>query len=217
MDTDIKEWLSGQLNGTKSDRSKIIRLGKALHVDDSTMGICMRVGNPLGFLLEEYSNHNEDDASVDDLITAMNKCGLDDVSNHLLSLMNRWTILYVVSFLLITCNVNTVYELRLIYFYPTCVFICITCFTANVLSFTIMYHTYYILLLIRSKKTFAVSIHVFTFDSFHKKTFMVQLLQAFIAFTCKNLPKLCSCEAIHENVSFSLQIISNIQYTGPFH
>ena len=89
MDTDIKEWLSGQLNGTKSDRSKIIRLGKALHVDDSTMGTCMRIGNPLGFLLEEYSNHSEDDTSVDNLITAMNKCGLDDVSNHLLSLMNH--------------------------------------------------------------------------------------------------------------------------------
>lgn len=89
MDTDIKEWLSGQLNGTKSDRSKIIKLGKALHVDDSTMGICMRVGNPLGYLLNEYSNNNEDEASVDNLITAMNNCGLDDVSNHLLSLMNR--------------------------------------------------------------------------------------------------------------------------------
>ena len=89
MDTEIKEWLSGQLNGTKSDRSKIIQLGKALHMDDSTMGVCMRVGNPLGFLLNEYSNQNEDEANVDNLITAMNKCGLDDVSNHLLSLMNR--------------------------------------------------------------------------------------------------------------------------------
>ena len=49
----------------------------------------MRLGNPLGFLLEEYSSHSEDDASVDNLITAMNKCGLDDVSNYLLSLMNR--------------------------------------------------------------------------------------------------------------------------------
>ena len=88
MDTDIKEWLSGQLNGTKSDRSKIIRLGKALCVDDSTMRICMRIGNPLGFLLEEYSSHNEDVASVDDLIAAMNECGLDDASSHLLSLMN---------------------------------------------------------------------------------------------------------------------------------
>ena len=89
MDTDIREWLSGQLNGTKTDRSRIVRLGKVLRMDDSTMGICMRVGNPLGFLLEEYSNHNEDEANVDNLITAMNKCGLDDVSNHLLSLMNR--------------------------------------------------------------------------------------------------------------------------------
>ena len=89
MDTDIREWLSGQLNGSKSDRSKIVRLGRALHMDDSTMGSCMRVGNPLGFLLEEYSSHNKDKANVNNLITAMNKCGLDDVSDHLLSLMNR--------------------------------------------------------------------------------------------------------------------------------
>ena len=89
MDVEIKEWLSAQLNGTKSDRSKLIKLGKALHMDDSTMGTCMRVGNPLGFLLEEYSNSNEDEASVDNLIAAMNECGLDDVSNHLLSLLNR--------------------------------------------------------------------------------------------------------------------------------
>lgn len=89
MDTEIKEWLSGELNGTKSDRSKVIQLGKALRMDDSTMGICMRVSNPVGFLLNEYSNQNEDEANVDNLITAMNKCGLDDVSNHLLSLMNR--------------------------------------------------------------------------------------------------------------------------------
>ena len=53
------------------------------------MGICMRVSNPLGFLLNEYSEQNEDEANVDNLIAAMNKCGLDDVSNHLLSLMNR--------------------------------------------------------------------------------------------------------------------------------
>ena len=89
IDTEIKEWLSGQLNGTKSDRSKVIKLGKALHMDDSTMGVCMRVSNPLGFLLNEFSNQNEDEANVDSLISAMNKCGLDDVSNHLLSLMNH--------------------------------------------------------------------------------------------------------------------------------
>ena len=86
LDTEIKEWLSGQLNG---DQSKIIKLGKALNMDDSTMETCMRVGNPLGFLLEEYSNSNEDEASVDNLIAAMNECGLDDVSNHLLSLMKN--------------------------------------------------------------------------------------------------------------------------------
>ena len=73
---------------------------KALHIDDSTMEICMRIGNPLGFLLEEYSNHNEDVVSVDDLITAMNKCGLDDVSSPLLSLMNHWTIIICIVYLL---------------------------------------------------------------------------------------------------------------------
>lgn len=89
MDTDIKEWLAGQLNGTRSDRSKVLALGRALRIDDSTMEISKRVGNPLGFLLDEYSSSNEDEANVDSLISALNRCGLDDVSNHLLSLINH--------------------------------------------------------------------------------------------------------------------------------
>ena len=89
MDTDIKEWLAGQLNGTKSDRSKVLALGRALNMDDSTMSICMRVGNPTGFLLNEYNSNNDDEATMDDLIAALNNCGFDDVSNQLLSLMNH--------------------------------------------------------------------------------------------------------------------------------
>lgn len=89
MDTDIKEWLAGQLNGTKSDRSKVLALGRALSMNDSTMDICMRVGNPTGFLLDEYSSNNDGEASMDALITALSNCGLDDVSDELLSLMNR--------------------------------------------------------------------------------------------------------------------------------
>ena len=52
----------------------------------------------MGFLLEEHSTDSSknDHVSMYDLISAMNiKCGLGDVSNHLLSLMNCWTISYM--------------------------------------------------------------------------------------------------------------------------
>ena len=60
-------------------------------------------------------------------------------------------------------------------------------------------------------KTFAVSrLYLHSTKNVHS----YQLLQAFIVFTCKSLPKnFCSCEAIHEKCeSFSLWIISNIRY-----
>jgi len=88
LDPDIKEWLAGKLNGTKADRSKVIALGRALEVDGPTMSMCMRAGNPTGLLLEEYSSQN-DEATVDNLVTALNSCGLNDVSNHLISQMNH--------------------------------------------------------------------------------------------------------------------------------
>jgi len=88
MDLNIKEWLAGELNGSRADRSKVIALGKALDIDGATMSMCMRAGNPTGLLLDEYSSQH-DQATVDNLISALNSCGLDDVSNHLLSQMQH--------------------------------------------------------------------------------------------------------------------------------
>jgi len=88
MDPDIKEWLAGELNGSKADRSRVVALGKALDIDGATMSMCMRAGNPTGLLLNEYSNQH-DQATVDDLMSALNSCGLNDVSNHLLSRMQH--------------------------------------------------------------------------------------------------------------------------------